>query len=119
MRSKLGRPVSDESREDRRVEARKEDLLAQIADERTRLAALDRERDVAHRRLQALQTQLAETTTASPRLSVPTYEVPTTAPEKVRLFRSLFRGRAEVFPTRFVSKKTGKPGYAPEASRGR
>jgi superfamily II DNA or RNA helicase len=33
--------------------------------------------------------------------------------EKVRLFRSLFRGREDVFPTRFVSKKTGKPGYAP------
>jgi len=31
----------------------------------------------------------------------------------VKLFRSLFRGRADVFPTRFVSKKTGKPGYAP------
>ena len=26
---------------------------------------------------------------------------------------SLFRGREDVFPTRFVSKKTGKPGYAP------
>jgi len=29
------------------------------------------------------------------------------------LFRSLFRGREDVFPTRFVSKRTGKPGYAP------
>jgi len=27
--------------------------------------------------------------------------------------RSLFRGRADVFPTRFVSRRTGKPGYAP------
>ena len=41
---------------------------------------------------------------------------PNTAVEKVQLFRSLFRGREEVFPTRFVSKKTGKPGYAPECS---
>ncbi len=39
--------------------------------------------------------------------------VPRTAAEKVKLFRSLFRGRADVFPTRFVSKGTGKPGYAP------
>ena len=31
----------------------------------------------------------------------------------MRLFRSLFRGREDVFPTRFVSKKTGKAGYAP------
>ena len=39
--------------------------------------------------------------------------VPRTPAEKVKLFRSLFRGREDVFPTRFVSKKTGKPGYAP------
>ncbi len=39
--------------------------------------------------------------------------VPKTPAEKVALFRSLFRGREGVFPTRFVSKKTGKPGYAP------
>jgi hypothetical protein len=31
----------------------------------------------------------------------------------MKLFRSLFRGREDVFPTRFVSKKTGKIGYAP------
>lgn len=29
------------------------------------------------------------------------------------LFRRLFRGREDVFPTRFISKKTGKAGYAP------
>jgi superfamily II DNA or RNA helicase len=39
--------------------------------------------------------------------------VPRSPEEKVRLFRQLFRGRGDVFPTRFVSRKTGKPGYAP------
>ena len=39
--------------------------------------------------------------------------VPATPAEKVNLFRSLFRGREDVFPIRFVSKKTGKAGYAP------
>ncbi|HEX4961862.1 MAG TPA: DEAD/DEAH box helicase family protein [Thermoanaerobaculia bacterium] len=38
---------------------------------------------------------------------------PATPTEKVRLFRALFRGREEIFPTRFLSKKTGKAGYAP------
>jgi len=33
--------------------------------------------------------------------------------EKIRLFRSLFRGRADVYPRRFESRKTGKTGYAP------
>src|SRR6266699_1331422 len=32
---------------------------------------------------------------------------------KIELFRSLFRGRADVYPRRFVSRKTGKAGYAP------
>ncbi len=32
--------------------------------------------------------------------------------EKIALFRSLFRGREDVYPRRFESK-TGKSGYAP------
>lgn len=32
---------------------------------------------------------------------------------KVSLFRSLFRGRVDVYPRRFESRKTGKAGYAP------
>ncbi len=42
--------------------------------------------------------------------------VPKTSAEKLKLFRSLFRGREDVFPTRFVRKKTGEPGYAPACS---
>jgi superfamily II DNA or RNA helicase len=33
--------------------------------------------------------------------------------EKIALFRSLFRGREDVYPRRFESKKTGRAGYAP------
>lgn len=33
--------------------------------------------------------------------------------EKIGLFRSLFRGREDVYPRRFESRKTGKSGYAP------
>jgi len=33
--------------------------------------------------------------------------------EKIALFRSLFRGREEVYPLRFESAKTGKAGYSP------
>lgn len=36
------------------------------------------------------------------------------APEaKIALFRSLFRGREDVYPRRFESRKTGRSGYAP------
>lgn len=30
---------------------------------------------------------------------------------KIRLFRSLFRGREDVYPRRFESRKTGRSGY--------
>lgn len=33
--------------------------------------------------------------------------------DKVALFRSLFRGREDVYPRRFESRKTGKSGYSP------
>lgn len=32
---------------------------------------------------------------------------------KIELFRSLFRGREDVYPRRFENRKTGKSGYAP------
>src|SRR5207237_5466093 len=32
---------------------------------------------------------------------------------KIELFRSLFRGREDVYPRRFESRKTNKAGYAP------
>ena len=41
---------------------------------------------------------------------------PQTPADKVKLFRQLFRGRPDLYPTRFVSKKTGKGGYAPACS---
>jgi len=33
--------------------------------------------------------------------------------EKIQLFRSLFKGREDVFPRRFENSKSGKSGYAP------
>jgi hypothetical protein len=41
---------------------------------------------------------------------------PSTPADKVLLFRQLFRGPPDLYPTRFVSKKTGKAGYAPACS---
>ena len=33
--------------------------------------------------------------------------------EKIALFRSLFRGRTDVYPQRFESQKSGRAGYSP------
>jgi superfamily II DNA or RNA helicase len=90
-------------------------LLAQIAAEEAQLVQLDDQRAAARARLVALRQQL--TTSADPAAApgLPLLAgavIPTTPAEKVKLFRSLFRGREDVFPTRFVSRKTGKAGYA-------
>ena len=37
----------------------------------------------------------------------------TPVPAKIALFRSLFRGREDVYPRRFESRKTGRSGYQP------
>ena len=42
--------------------------------------------------------------------------IPLTGPEKVALFRSLFRGRDDVFPVLWPSSKTGRTGYSPACS---
>jgi len=42
-----------------------------------------------------------------------TVRLQSTSQAKIALFRSLFRGREDVFARRFESRKTGKSGYAP------
>lgn len=97
--------------------SRREELLRAIADEEAGLARLEAEQANARIRLAALRAELASLG-AEPevRVRLPMAveaPAPKTSAEKVKLFRTLFRGRADAFPTRFVSKKTGKPGYAP------
>jgi superfamily II DNA or RNA helicase len=97
---------------------RKDELIGEIERAEALLSRLETEQGQARTRLAVLREELAfqgqaepdprvhpPVTTASP--------VPRNPQEKVRLFRQLFRGRGDVFPTRFVSRKTGKPGYAP------
>lgn len=94
-----------------------EALLEGISKQKTRIERLEREQADARSQIAALQADLASLgIEAEIRVRLPVVAeapVPKTSAEKVRLFRSLFRGREEVFPTRFVSKRTGKPGYAP------
>ncbi len=95
----------------------RENLLAEIAVEEARLAAAQRESESARTRVEDLRRQLEESPAPHTLIAgnplLTRVEVPGTPVEKVRLFRSLFRGREDVFPTRFVSKKTGKAGYVP------
>lgn len=100
--------------------SQREELLQAIAEEEPHLAGLETEARQVRSRLAALRGDLTALGD-EPDIRVNVHEVsgapvPWTLTEKVRLFRSLFRGREEMFPTRFVSKRNGKAGY-PQACR--
>lgn len=93
-------------------------LKAQIAREEQILAELDRERaQIEGRlaRLEATQNQLAVSgpLSAGTGAGARPEATPMEPQEKIDLFRALFAGRQDIFPLKFVSKKTGKTGYAP------
>jgi len=106
-------------KDDHRVSSasQREALVEAIAKEEARLARLESEQTEARAGIAALRAQLVslgpERKLPSPLPVLPNVAVPQTPTEKVKLFLKLFRGREDVYPTRFVSKKTGKPGYAP------
>lgn len=98
--------------------AEKNKLVAEITEAEALLARLEAEQARTRTRLAALRAELAAPEAAQTEVRVhvpatPIQPAPQSPEEKVRLFGSLFRGRTDVFPTRFVSKKTGKAGYAP------
>ena len=95
-------------------------IKAQIAREEQALADLNRQRALVERRLatlKAAQHRLAERST--PSVSTDSDRgngveaAPMTPQGKLALFQELFAGRQDVFSLKFVSKKTGKTGYAP------
>ncbi len=98
----------------------REEILEELGREEARFAELEHTREAARARIASLRAELdtAPSVAVVPmRLPLATNgKVPQTPADKGKLFRSLFSGRADVFPTRFVSKKTGKPGYAPACS---
>ena len=60
-----------------------------------------------------LGTPVLKPETGISALRTPTVTNQSSPADKIRLFRSLFRGREEVYPRRFENRKTGKAGYAP------
>ena len=92
-------------------------LLDAIARTQHELEEFERRRDIAKRSLAHLTAELQtlDGTLREPpgHSASPADTVPLTGPEKVALFRSLFRGRDDVFPVLWRSNKTGRTGYSP------
>jgi superfamily II DNA or RNA helicase len=79
-----------------KLDARRAELISEISEIKSaKNACLETEGNILQ------PTSLASVTSQSPQES------------KIDLFRSLFRGREDVYPRRFENPKSGKKGYAP------
>jgi hypothetical protein len=97
-----------------------ETAAAELARAEARLAELEAEREQLRARVDALRSEVRRQL-ATPGISVPppppsSARAPATQDEKVALFRSLFRGRTDVYPRRWDNGRTGKSGYSPHCA---
>lgn len=93
-------------------------LDRQIAEAAERLKTLDAERVEVRGRLEALRCErealtIRQTVAPIDKLADAPVTKDSPAEAKVVLFRTLFRGRENVYPRRWESGKTGKSGYQP------
>jgi superfamily II DNA or RNA helicase len=95
------------------MSVRKDKLQQAIGEKRAALRELDRQRDAVERELEALERELSTLGSVTPRTAQSSTAEPKTPSEKVALFRSLFRGREDIYPALWTNAKTGRTGYAP------
>ncbi|MDD9993554.1 MAG: DEAD/DEAH box helicase family protein [Rhodospirillales bacterium] len=91
--------------------ARQKRVSDEAARIRDRLARLESERDALKARL--VELELTEPVARNGSLAGGPVTERSPARDKVALFRSLFRGRDDVYPKRWENDRTGKSGYAP------
>jgi superfamily II DNA or RNA helicase len=93
-----------------------EKINMQILIAERELAILDAKRSALQNRIRQLEDfrqSIADEQLPFDRLSQSNVTNDSTQEQKIALFRSLFRGREDVYPRRFESKRTGKSGYQP------
>ena len=90
-----------------------DDLRQELAREQDRLSMLDGERARTREKIAALRAELDVKSRAATEAQV---APPSSPGDKVSLFRSLFRGRTDVFARRWVNERKRTAGYAPACS---
>jgi hypothetical protein len=95
---------------------KQKDIDEEINNLRSRLSVLDRERIEIEDKISRLQDArdniICKEDDSQLFIDVPVNSH-SSLPEKLTLFRRLFRGRDDVYPIRWESAKTGKSGYQP------
>lgn len=99
---------------------RRNAIISAISHKESRLAKLDKERHKILAELKSLNAELLILTNHSPDItsnatnsSHKNISKTSSSEEKIALFRSLFRGRVDVYPRLWISRKTGKKGFSP------
>ncbi|CAN5203042.1 DEAD/DEAH box helicase [soil metagenome] len=90
-----------------------DDIARQITALKDRLTTLDRERSEIANWLTTLEHAAATEAAKHPSRDVSSVTATSSTAEKISLFRSLFRGREDVFPSRWENQKSGQAGYSP------
>jgi hypothetical protein len=92
-------------------------LIDQISREESRLGWIDAARSQSAKRLATLRRRLSSLDSdGHPPEPERTRRAPSSNAEKVELFRSLFRGRTDVFPTHWRNERKQTGGYSPACS---
>lgn len=99
---------------------RQNSLLSAIAETRLRLTKLDKERYKTSAELKSLKAEFLKSSNSpldntddTPISSNGIISKMSTPEEKIALFKSLFRGRVDVYPRLWISRKTGKKSFSP------
>lgn len=87
-------------------------IRAAIEAERSRLGEIERQHVESSERLRLLEAQLTPPSALKRAQPLP-FAAPDTPSAKVALFKSLFRGRDDVFPKLWTNTRTKRTGYAP------
>ena len=89
----------------------RDELLAELAAAKAQLSKLDEERSGLQLQISSLQDELSSIGILDPttrQAANPKVANPRTTREKIVLFRSLFRGRSDVFPKRWENTQKGR-----------
>ncbi len=99
---------------------RRNTIILAISDGESRLAELDKERQKILVELKSFKAELLiptnsplDNTDDTPISSDGIISKISSPEEKIALFKSLFRGRVDVYPRLWISRKTGKKGFSP------
>jgi len=107
--------VNDQGASSEAIATSEKSIREAIAREEAKIDRVERAIKQSRAVLESLRAELpaGRLSSPSPLLCTTAMPTPVTSAEKVALFRSLFRGRDDLYPKFWSNTRTGRKGYAP------